>query len=147
MWSARHDAAYAAAAVRPGARAIATDVCVPISRLAECIRATREDAEQRSNLTTMLAGHVGDGNFHFVFLVDKDNPEELVQVKDIYSRLIKRALEMEGTCTGEHGIGIGKQQYLIDEFGVETINVMRAIKSALDPKSIMNPGKKIPAKS
>ena len=147
MWSARHDAAYAAAAVRPGARAIATDVCVPISRLAECIRATREDAEQRSNLTTMLAGHVGDGNFHFVLLVDKDNPEELVQVKDIYSRLIKRALEMEGTCTGEHGIGIGKQQYLIDEFGVETINVMRAIKSALDPKSIMNPGKKIPAKS
>lgn len=147
MWAARHDAAYAAGAVRPGARAIATDVCVPISRLAECIRATREDAKNRSNLTTMLAGHVGDGNFHFVFLVDRNNPEELAQVKDIYGRLIKRALEMEGTCTGEHGIGIGKQQYLIDEFGVDTIDAMRAIKSALDPKGIMNPGKKLPSDS
>lgn len=144
LWAARHNAAYAAMAVQPNAKVVATDVCVPISRLAECIRETRKDAEQNSRLATMLAGHVGDGNFHFVFIVNKDNQEEVAQMEAIHSRLIHRALAMDGTCTGEHGIGIGKQQYLMDEFGADTLDIMRSIKRALDPKGIMNPGKKLP---
>ena len=144
LWAAKHNAAYAAMAVRHGASAIATDVCVPVSRLAECIRETRRDAGQNTTLTTLLAGHVGDGNFHFVFIVDKENPAEIAQMEAVHSRLIHRALAMDGTCTGEHGIGIGKQQYLLDEFGADTLDVMRSIKQALDPKGIMNPGKKLP---
>lgn len=145
MWSARHDAAYAAMAVRPGSKAIATDVCVPISRLAECIALTQKDADENCSLQTMMAGHVGDGNFHFVFLVDPDNSDEFAQMKGVYDRLIHRALSMEGSCTGEHGIGIGKQEYLVEEFGENALQVMQAIKVALDPKNIMNPGKKLPA--
>lgn len=92
----------------------------------------------------MLAGHVGDGNFHFVFVLDKDNPKEVAQMQAIHRRAILKALAVEGTCTGEHGIGIGKQDHLIDEFGVDTLDVMHSIKNALDPKGIMNPGKKLP---
>ena len=144
MWAARHNAAYAAMAVRPGAKAIATDICVPISKLAECIREIREDAEQNSELPTMLAGHVGDGNFHFVFVLDRDNPEEVAQMQAIHRRAILKALAVDGTCTGEHGIGLGKQEYLVDEFGIDALKVMQNIKKALDPKGIMNPGKKLP---
>ncbi|MFT4826519.1 MAG: D-lactate dehydrogenase (cytochrome) [Cryomorphaceae bacterium] len=145
MWSARHNAAYAAAAYIPGHRAIATDVCVPISRLAECIRETRRDIEQSCTLTTMLAGHVGDGNFHQVFLLDPNSETDFEQFKSLYARLIQRAIDMDGTCSGEHGIGIGKRDFMIDEFGEATIEVMTALKWALDPTGIMNPGKKLPS--
>ena len=146
MWQARHNAAYAAMAVRPGARVLATDVCVPISRLAECIQQTRLDVERSCTLTTMLAGHVGDGNFHLVFILDPDSEEDFEQMQALYGRLIGRALAMDGTCSGEHGIGIGKRRYLVDEFGRDALDVMVAIKDALDPMGIMNPGKKLPAR-
>lgn len=144
MWQARHDAAYAAGAVRPGSKVMATDVCVPISRLAECIRETRQDVERSCNLTTMLAGHVGDGNFHFVFLLDPERETDFEEMQTLYGRLIDRAHKMDGSCSGEHGIGIGKRKYLRQEFGDAAVDVMIAIKQALDPKGIMNPGKKLP---
>ncbi len=139
LWQARHDAAYSAMALRPGAKGWATDVCVPISRLAECILETRKDLDA-SDLIAPIVGHVGDGNFHVVFLVDPEQPEELEEAKRLNDRLVQRALAMEGTCTGEHGIGYGKMDFLIAEHG-EAVNVMRAIKKALDPDNIMNPGK------
>ncbi len=139
LWQARHDAAYSAMALRPGAKGWATDVCVPISRLAECILETRKDLDA-SDLIAPIVGHVGDGNFHVVFLVDPEQPVELEEAKRLNDRLVQRALAMEGTCTGEHGIGYGKMDFLIAEHG-EAVNVMRAIKKALDPDDIMNPGK------
>lgn len=139
LWRARHDAFYAAKALRPGAEAWVTDVCVPISALARCIRATRADIERGSVPATVL-GHVGDGNFHVVFLVDPANPEEWTQVRAINERLVERALAAEGTCTGEHGIGLGKKASLLRELG-EAVETMRAIKRALDPQGILNPGK------
>lgn len=144
MWQARHDAAYAAMAMRPGCKASASDVCVPISRLADCIVQTREDAAANSDLTTMIAGHVGDGNFHFVFLIDPADAREIEQMNAVHARLIDRALAMGGTCTGEHGIGLGKKNYLLRECGAEAVRAMAAIKAALDPNGIMNPGKKLP---
>ena len=140
LWHARHNAFYAAVALRPGGKAWTTDVCVPISRLAECILATREDV-QRSTLVAPLVGHVGDGNFHLIFVINPDNASELAQVKEINARLMHRALAMGGTCTGEHGIGIGKMEYLVEEHGSEALEVMRSIKRALDPENRMNPGK------
>ena len=145
MWDARHSAAYAAMAVRPTAKAYATDVCVPISKLAECIRETRQDVEDNSSLTTFCLGHVGDGNFHYVFLVDPDAASELTQVRLLTERMVQRAIDMGGTCTGEHGIGLGKQKYLEQEFGAEAVALMRIIKKAIDPQDIMNPGKLLPA--
>lgn len=145
MWSARHAAAYAAMAVRPGAKVYATDVCVPISRLADCIRETREDVAKSGLETSFLLGHIGDGNFHYVFLVDPGNPAEYGTVQDLSERMVHRAVAMGGTCTGEHGIGIGKQKFLELEFGEAAIGVMRAIKAALDPHDILNPGKLLPA--
>jgi D-lactate dehydrogenase (cytochrome) len=139
LWQARHDAAYAALALRPGAKAWATDVCVPISRLAECILETKKDTEG-SPLICPLVGHVGDGNFHLVFLLDPDNPEEQAEAERLNDRLVKRALAMEGTCTGEHGVGSGKLDFLVAEHG-EAVSVMRTLKLALDPQNIMNPGK------
>jgi D-lactate dehydrogenase (cytochrome) len=144
MWAARHSAAYAFLAMRPGARNFSTDVCVPISRLAECIQETRADADANVDVVSVIAGHVGDGNFHTAFLVDPSVAAERHQVEAFYDRLVARALAMEGTCSGEHGIGQQKMKYLVDEFGEDTVDVMRAIKNALDPKSIMNPGKKLP---
>ena len=141
MWAARHDAAYATMALRPGARAYATDVCVPISRLADCIRETREDIASSTDLISTLLGHVGDGNFHYVLLVDPNDPEEYEQAKVLGERMAMRALEMGGTCTGEHGIGLGKRELLEKEFGEDGIAVMLSIKQAIDPKGIMNPGK------
>jgi D-lactate dehydrogenase (cytochrome) len=139
LWQARHDAAYACLALRPGAKAWATDVCVPISRLAECILETKSDIEG-SPLIAPLVGHVGDGNFHLVFLIDPDEPDELAEAERLNERLVLRALAMGGTCTGEHGIGCGKIDFLVAEHG-EAVSVMRQIKQALDPDNIMNPGK------
>lgn len=139
LWQARHDAAYAARALRNNASMWATDVCVPISRLADCIMQTKEDLDQ-SDLIAPIVGHVGDGNFHLAFVLDKDNPAEMEEAERLNARLIKRAQEMDGTCTGEHGVGLGKKKYLKDELG-DAVGVMQVLKSALDPQNIMNPGK------
>ena len=139
LWQARHDAAYAAAALRPGAKFWATDVCVPISRLTECIVETKKDVAQ-SFIPCPIVGHVGDGNFHVAMVVDPTKPEEIAEASRLNDRLILRALAMNGTCTGEHGIGYGKLDFLIAEHG-EAVSVMRTLKQALDPLNIMNPGK------
>jgi D-lactate dehydrogenase (cytochrome) len=139
LWHARHNAFYAAVALRPGGKAWTTDVCVPISRLAECILETRDDV-RRSTLVAPLVGHAGDGNFHLIFVIDPGNASELAQVKEINGRLVHRALAMGGTCSGEHGVGMGKMEYLVEEHG-EGVEVMKAIKRALDPENRMNPGK------
>ncbi len=139
LWQARHDAYYAALALRPGSKGWATDVCVPISRLAECIRETKHDLAQ-SPIPSALVGHVGDGNFHLVFMIDPNRPDEIAEASRLNDRMVARALAMEGTCTGEHGVGYGKMDFLIAEHG-EALSVMRAIKKALDPDNIMNPGK------
>jgi D-lactate dehydrogenase (cytochrome) len=140
MWQARHDAAYAAMAMRPGARILATDVCVPISRLAECIAETQRDIKE-SGLVAPIVGHVGDGNFHLVLFADENDPEELERAHGLNERLVMRALAMEGTCTGEHGIGMGKMDFLVAEHGGDAVSVMRALKQAIDPDNLMNPGK------
>jgi D-lactate dehydrogenase (cytochrome) len=145
MWDARHSAAYAAMAVKPGTKLYATDVCVPISNLADCIRETRDDVERSADITSFLLGHIGDGNFHYVFLLDPDDPSEYKLVQQLSERMVRRAIRMGGTCTGEHGIGLGKQEFLQLEFGEEAVALMRTIKSAVDPHDILNPGKLLPA--
>ncbi|PPR21776.1 MAG: putative FAD-linked oxidoreductase [Alphaproteobacteria bacterium MarineAlpha10_Bin3] len=139
LWQARHDAYFAALALAPGKTGITTDACVPISRLAECVLDTQRDIEE-SGLLAPIVGHAGDGNFHLVILVDRDDADEMKQAKALIERLNLRAIAMGGTCTGEHGIGIGKVDFLIAEHG-EAVSVMRSIKTALDPANIMNPGK------
>ena len=139
LWSARHGAYYAALALDPGKKGFTTDVCVPISRLTECILETKKDLEE-SEIVAPLVGHVGDGNFHLIMLLDPDNNEEVSKAKKFNEKLIDRALEMGGTSTGEHGIGLGKKDCLIKEQGL-SIEFMKNIKKALDPKNIMNPGK------
>ena len=139
LWQARHNAFHAACALRPGSKPWTTDVCVPISRFAECVLETRRDF-QTSKLPAPLAGHAGDGNFHLVILVNPDDPAELAEVEELNARLVKRAQAMGGTCTGEHGVGLGKIDYLPIEHG-EAVNVMKTIKRALDPDNLMNPGK------
>jgi D-lactate dehydrogenase (cytochrome) len=139
LWKARHDAYYAALAMRPGAKAWTTDVCVPISRLAECIGLAKRDL-MASPLSGTLVGHVGDGNFHMLYLVDPDNAEELAEAHRLSERQARQAIALGGTCTGEHGIGIGKIALLEVEHG-DAVAVMRAIKRAIDPKGLMNPGK------
>ena len=139
LWQARHNAFFAAVALRPGARAWTTDVCVPISRLADCILETQADL-RTSPLVAPLVGHVGDGNFHLIIPIDPASAEELAEVKRINARLVERALAMGGTCSGEHGIGMGKMDYLAEEHG-EGVAVMKAIKQVLDPDGRMNPGK------
>jgi D-lactate dehydrogenase (cytochrome) len=139
LWRARHEAYYAALALRPGCRGVTTDVCVPISRLAECILETKKDIEA-SFLLAPIVGHVGDGNFHLIMLVDPDDPKDLAEAKRLSDRLVMRALAMDGTCTGEHGVGYGKMDFLVHEHG-EAVSVMRMVKMALDPANIMNPGK------
>ena len=143
LWQARHDAYYAALALRPGSKGWATDVCVPISRLADCILETRRDVES-SGLIAPLVGHVGDGNFHLVFLVDPDNDEEMARAAQVNERMVVRAIDMGGTCSGEHGVGYGKIAFLAHEHG-EAMAAMRAVKQALDPQGIMNPGKIVSA--
>jgi D-lactate dehydrogenase (cytochrome) len=141
LWQARHDAYYAALSLRPGCKGLTTDVCVPISRLADAIGETRTDIAS-STLTAAIVGHVGDGNFHTIFLIEPGNDAELAEAKRLSNRMVERALEMGGTCTGEHGIGFGKMKYLEREFG-PAADLMRTIKRAIDPKNIMNPGKVI----
>ena len=143
LWQARHDAYYAALAMRPGARGWTTDVCVPISRLAECIRETKHDLGS-SHLSGPLVGHVGDGNFHLIMPVDPDSEADLAEAERITDRLVERALAMGGTCSGEHGVGLGKMRFLEAEHGRPALDVMRAIKHALDPHDLMNPGKILP---
>ena len=144
LWEARHNAYYAALAMRPGSKGWATDVCVPISRLADCILETRSDIEE-SKLTVPLVGHVGDGNFHLLFLIDPENEEEELKLyQPLNDRLVERALRMGGTCTGEHGIGSGKIKYMEAEHG-ESLDLMRQIKQAFDPDNLMNPGKMLPS--
>jgi D-lactate dehydrogenase (cytochrome) len=140
LWQARHDGYWAGRGLRPGAHAIATDVCVPISRLAECVVETQRDIAA-TNLIAPLLGHVGDGNFHLTLMVDLDDHSEVVRAKDFLERLVDRALAMDGTCTGEHGVGQGKMKYLLAEHGETALDAMRAVKRALDPLDIMNPGK------
>jgi D-lactate dehydrogenase (cytochrome) len=139
LWQARHDAYYAALALRPGARGWPTDVCVPISRLAECILATQADLVGAPFPVTIL-GHVGDGNFHVVYVLDPDRPDEVAAATRLNERMVARALAMGGTCTGEHGVGYGKMALLAAEHG-EALEVMRALKAALDPRGLLNPGK------
>ncbi|MDA0978780.1 MAG: FAD-binding protein, partial [Proteobacteria bacterium] len=141
LWQARHDAYYASMALRPGCSGWPTDVCVPISRLTECILETRRDVDS-CGVMAPIAGHVGDGNFHLLLLVDTDNAEEMAAAKGVNDRLVRRAIAMGGTCTGEHGIGYGKLDYLVLEHG-SGINVMAEIKRALDPHNLLNPGKVI----
>jgi D-lactate dehydrogenase (cytochrome) len=140
LWQARHDAALACKVLRPGGQVVATDVCVPISRLAECVTATQHDIVA-NRLVAPIVGHVGDGNFHVAIVVDMDDRDEVKAVEGLIERLTERALEMEGTCTGEHGVGQGKMKYLEPEHGKPALEAMRAIKRALDPDDIMNPGK------
>jgi len=140
LWEARHHAAMSNFALRPGAQMVATDVCVPISRLAECVTATQEDIE-RTGILAPIVGHVGDGNFHLTLLVDMDDPEDVKRCKALSERLVERALAMDGTCTGEHGVGQGKMKYLEAEHGPAALAVMASIKRALDPQNILNPGK------
>jgi D-lactate dehydrogenase (cytochrome) len=141
LWQARHDAYYAALAMRPGCRGWTTDACVPISRLAECIVETKRDIAA-SSLVAALVGHVGDGNFHMIFPVNPEDAAQIVEAERLSDRLAERALAMGGTCSGEHGVGLGKKKFLAREHG-EALDVMRAIKGTLDPLGIMNPGKLI----
>ena len=140
LWQARHDAYWAGRGLRPGAQALATDVCVPISRLAECVDETKRDIEAMG-LIAPIVGHVGDGNFHVQPMVDMDDPEEIARVDGFLTRLVERALAMEGTCTGEHGVGQKKMRFLEAEHGSEALDLMRRLKRAVDPDNIMNPGK------
>ncbi len=140
LWQARHDAYWAAQRLRPSTQALSSDVCVPISRLAECVVATQEDAAA-SRFIAPIVGHVGDGNFHMLLMVDRNDADEVKRAEGLLERLVERALAMDGTCTGEHGIGQGKMKYLHAEHGEPTLAAMRTIKQALDPLDIMNPGK------
>jgi D-lactate dehydrogenase (cytochrome) len=140
LWQARHDGYWAGRHLRPGASAFATDVCVPISRLAECVNATQREIAEL-NLVAPILGHVGDGNFHLTLLVDMVDADEVKRAKILMERLVELALSMDGTCTGEHGVGQGKMKYLLAEHGAPALAAMAAIKRALDPQNIMNPGK------
>ncbi|HEY0353890.1 MAG TPA: FAD-linked oxidase C-terminal domain-containing protein [Enterovirga sp.] len=140
LWQARHDVYWASLGLRPGAKGVASDVCVPISRLAECLDETKRDIEE-SGLIAPIAGHVGDGNFHTMPLVFMDDPDEVARAEAFMHRLVERAIAMEGTCTGEHGIGQGKMKYLAAEHGAPALDMMRLLKRSIDPDNIMNPGK------
>lgn len=142
LWTARHNAHYATRALRPGCEVWATDVCVPISRLADIVTEAKQDMDEMG-ITGTIVGHVGDGNFHIGYVVDPNSEEELARCEAHNAKLVLRAIEMEGTCTGEHGIGYGKRKFLEAEHG-EGVSVMRMIKNALDPQGIMNPGKILP---
>ncbi|NBO68225.1 MAG: FAD-binding protein [Actinobacteria bacterium] len=142
LWQARHDAGLACRSHQPGGRIFSTDVCVPISRLSECIEQTQKDLAE-SKIYGPLVGHVGDGNFHVLLTADPNDHEAIERLEQFHTRLVKRALSLEGTCTGEHGIGVGKIDYLVSELGREAVDVMAIIKAALDPNCIMNPGKVI----
>ncbi|ENZ76797.1 MULTISPECIES: FAD-linked oxidase C-terminal domain-containing protein [Ralstonia] len=142
LWNARHNAYFAFLQLKPGCRAVTTDVCVPISRLAECVVETEKDLLASAlQLPAPIVGHVGDGNFHVALLIDPNKPEELEEAERINQRIVARAIAMDGTCTGEHGVGLHKMDFLIAEHGNDAIDLMRSIKQALDPKHVLNPGK------
>jgi D-lactate dehydrogenase (cytochrome) len=140
LWKARHDAYWAGVAYRPGKRGITTDVCVPISRLAEALLGAKADIEA-SGFEAPIVGHVGDGNFHTIILVEEGNAEEMERAWALDRQIVQRALDLGGTCSGEHGIGLGKREFLETEHGMEAIAVMRSLKATMDPKGILNPGK------
>jgi D-lactate dehydrogenase (cytochrome) len=140
LWQARHDAYWAVKALRSGAALIATDVCVPISRLADCVVETEADL-LRLGILAPIVGHVGDGNFHCSIMANTEDTHEMTAVEEFMHRLVERSLQMGGTCTGEHGIGQGKQRYLLDELGAQALDTMRTLKAAFDPLNILNPGK------
>ncbi len=140
LWQTRHDVFWALSSYRAGAKVVASDVCVPISRLAECVTETQRDSEA-SGISAPIVGHVGDGNFHASVFVMMDDPAEVARAKAFVDRVAERALAMEGTCTGEHGIGQGKKHFMESEHGSAAVDAMRRIKLALDPDGIMNPGK------
>ncbi len=142
LWTARHNLYFACLQLRPGARSITTDVCVPISRLAECVTETAKDLDNKPFPWSIL-GHVGDGNFHVLMMIDPENPQEWAMAEEINNRVVQRAIDMDGTCTGEHGIGIHKMNFLKMEHGEDAIHLMRLLKHAYDPKNILNPGKMI----
>jgi D-lactate dehydrogenase (cytochrome) len=140
LWAARHRAFLSGLQLKPGCRAVTTDACVPISRLAECIVQSVEEADA-AGLPYFIVGHVGDGNFHVAYLIDPTIPAERELAERLNHQLVQRALSLEGTCTGEHGIGLHKQGFLLEEAGTDAVAMMREIKRALDPRNIMNPGK------
>ena len=140
LWQARHDSYWSIRQLRPGTDALSSDVCVPISRLAECVTETQRDAAA-SGFIAPVVGHVGDGNFHMLLLIDTKDGDEIKRAEALLERLVDRALAMDGTCTGEHGVGQGKMKYLAAEHGEPALAAMRAIKRALDPLDIFNPGK------
>ncbi|GGG18921.1 lactate dehydrogenase [Caldovatus sediminis] len=140
LWQARHDAYWAAIALRPGARSVTTDICVPISRLAEALLGAKRDIEE-SGLVAPIVGHVGDGNFHTCIVVNPDDPAEIERAWALDRKIVARALDLGGTCSGEHGVGLGKREFLEREHGPEALAVMRGLKATLDPKGILNPGK------
>ncbi len=140
LWTARHNAFHAAVQSRPGCRCVTTDTCVPISRLADALLASVEEAEA-SGIPYFLLGHVGDGNFHFGYLIDPDDADERARAEQLNRQVVERALGLGGTCTGEHGIGLHKMDFLLEEAGADAIALMRTIKQALDPRNILNPGK------
>ncbi len=144
LWHARHGAMEATRAMRPGHAALTTDVCVPLSALAECITATQADIAQHG-LMASIVGHVGDGNFHVILVLDPDDPADVARGEEFHARLVHRALDREGTCTGEHGVGYGKARFLVAEHGEAAVEMMRAVKRALDPDGIFNPGKTVAA--
>ncbi|MDG2244641.1 MAG: FAD-linked oxidase C-terminal domain-containing protein [Rhodospirillaceae bacterium] len=139
LWQARHNAYYAGLALKPNSIGLVTDVCVPISRLADCIIETKEDLAD-CPMPAPLLGHVGDGNFHVCFIMDRESPEQVAEAERLHGRMVERALAMGGTCTGEHGIGLGKRELLLEEAG-DAVAVMSLIKKALDPGNVLNPGK------
>ncbi|MEE9927281.1 FAD-binding oxidoreductase [Microvirgula aerodenitrificans] len=140
LWAARHKAYFASLQLQPGSTCVTTDVCVPISRLAECVTATCADIDASGILATVL-GHVGDGNFHVLLLVDPTDPQSRERAEAVNARIVRRALDMDGTCTGEHGVGLHKMDFMRAEHGEDALDMMRALKRAFDPLNLMNPGK------
>jgi len=144
LWKARHNCLYAVMNMRPGTKQLSTDVCVPISRLTEVITDTKKDILDHG-INAPVLGHVGDGNYHVTFLYDEQNEEEKQLIHKLSESIVRRALAVNGTCTGEHGVGVGKSKYLQQELGQGSLNVMKQIKAALDPLNLMNPGKVLPS--
>jgi D-lactate dehydrogenase (cytochrome) len=140
LWTARHNAYFAGLQLRPGCRASTTDVCVPISRLAECIDEATKLLEKASFPSTIV-GHVGDGNFHVLMLLDPNSQEEWDESERLNHHLVTQAIDADGTCTGEHGIGLHKKQFMLHEHGEDVLDLMRSLKQAFDPNNILNPGK------
>lgn len=146
LWTARHNAFFASMQLKPGCRGVSTDVCVPISRLAESIDITIQELA-KSTIPYTIVGHVGDGNYHVILLIDPHNSQEVAEMERINHGIVQRAIAMDGTCTGEHGVGVHKMSFLVEEHGQDALDMMRALKQAFDPKNILNPGKIVSLKN